>query len=418
MTVFFTCPDSTLDDVRGDANQVAEPLEAADDDPRRAETPADIDRERLVQLRVRAEVAERVEDAGPPDDGEAVDALQIRAHRLRDTRSNPVVDGLARDVGERHHGNGVVDAAGTVRQARRDAARGAARCAIEVARESTKVITDLAGRLVPERRGLLERVRHDGVEAAGNLRVVARGRRRNLVKDVIDDLGRRSPGKGHPAGRELEEHDAEREDVGPVIDRMAECLLGGHVGDGAEHHPGDRDLLLRDLRVRTAIFDELREPEIEHLDEASVGPHQVCALDVAVNDAARVRFVEGVGHLQADFQRVAQRERTVRDPLRKELAFHVLHDDEIRAAVLADVVGDGDVGRSEHRRGARFGQQPGAALGIRLEPVRQELQRHLAPETDVFRAIHLAHPAGAKPAIDPIVLHGLADDVFAHEHLC
>ena len=131
-----------------------------------------------------------------------------------------------------------------------------------------------------------------------------------------------------------------------------------------------------------------------------------------------MRFIEGIGHLQADFHRVAQRERTVRDPLRKELAFHVLHHDEIRAGVLADVVGDGDVRRSEHRRGARLGQQPGAALGIRLQPVRQELQRHLAPETDVFRAIHLAHPAGAKPAIDPIVLHGLADDVFAHEHLC
>ena len=332
MTVFFTWPDSTLDEVRGDANQVAEPLEAADDDPRRAQAPADVDRERLVQLRVRAEVAQRVEDSGPPDDGQAVDVLQIGADGLGDAGSNPVVGRLARDVGERHHGDGIVDAAGTVRQARRDAARRAARRAIEVARESTKVIPDLARRLVAERRRLLERVRHDGVEAGGNLRVVARRRRRNLVKDVIDDLGRRSAGERHPAGRELEEHDAEREDIGPVVDRMAERLLGRHVGHGAEHHPGDRDLRLRDFRVLTAILDELREAEIEHLDEASVGPHQVCALDVAVDDAARVRFVERIGHLQADFDRLAQRQRTVRDPLRKQLAFDVLHDDEIGAA--------------------------------------------------------------------------------------
>ena len=56
--------------------------------------------------------------------------------------------------------------------------------------------------------------------------------------------------------------------------------------------------------------------------------------------------------------------------------------------------------------------------GSALSAVRQELQRDLPPEPDVFRAIHLAHPAGAKPAVDPVVLHGLADGVFAHEHLC
>ena len=127
----------------------------------------------------------------------------------------------------------------------------------------------------------------------------------------------------------------------------------------------------------------------------------------------RVRFVERVGDLQADLDGLAQRQRPVRDPLREQLALDVLHDDEVGAGVLADVVGDGDVRRAQHRRGARLGQQPGPALRIGLERVRQELERDLPAEPDVFGAIHLAHAAGAEAPIDSVVLHGLADDVFA-----
>ena len=78
--------------------------------------------------------------------------------------------------------------------------------------------------------------------------------------------------------------------------------------------------------------EELREAEVEDLDQAALGPHQVRALDVAVDDAAAVRFVERVGHLQADLDDFANRQRPLRDPRRQQLALDVLHHDEVGAA--------------------------------------------------------------------------------------
>ena len=77
---------------------------------------------------------------------------------------------------------------------------------------------------------------------------------------------------------------------------------------------------------------ELREPEVEHLDQAALGAHQVGALDVAMDDAARVRFVQRVGHLDPDLDHFAHRQRTLRDARRQQLAVDVLHDDEVGAA--------------------------------------------------------------------------------------
>ena len=64
------------------------------------------------RLRVRAQVAQRVEHARAADDRQPVDVLQIRADRLGDAGADPVVGRLAGDVRERHHRDGILDAAG------------------------------------------------------------------------------------------------------------------------------------------------------------------------------------------------------------------------------------------------------------------------------------------------------------------
>ena len=68
------------------------------------------------EVRVGAEVSQRVVDARAADDRQAVDVLEIRTDGFGDAGPNPVVGRLARDVRERHHRDRVLDGAGGGRQ--------------------------------------------------------------------------------------------------------------------------------------------------------------------------------------------------------------------------------------------------------------------------------------------------------------
>ena len=98
-----------VDEVGGDADELAEPLESADDDPGRAQPPADVDRQRLVEMRARGEIPQRVEHARAADERQAVNVLEIRADGFGDARTDPVVGRLAGDVRERHHRHRTLD---------------------------------------------------------------------------------------------------------------------------------------------------------------------------------------------------------------------------------------------------------------------------------------------------------------------
>ena len=212
------------------------------------------------------------------------------------------------------------------------------------------------------------------------------------MQDPIDDFGRRRSVERHPAGQQFEQDDAQGEQVDAVIDRPSERLLGGHVRDRADDHSRHGHLGLRDV-LRGDVRDELRQTEVEDLDQPALGSHQVCALDIAMHDSARVRFVERVGHLDPDFNHLPHRQRTTSDARGKQFAVDVLHHDEIGAVLFANVVGDRDVGRSQHGSGSRFVQKPRTALRIGLERWRQKLQGYGPTQPCIFTAIHFAHPA-------------------------
>ena len=115
-----------------------------------------------------------------------------------------------------------------------------------------------------------------------------------------------SPWKGRRPLTISYSSDAEREDVGALVDRLALRLLGRHVGDG----PHDAPLTGSDSRGHGRLGRgvpggplELRQPEVEHLHAALVADHDVRGLDVAVDDADRMRRRQGVGDLHRDLQR-------------------------------------------------------------------------------------------------------------------
>ena len=75
----------------------------------------------------------------------------------------------------------------------------------------------------------------------------------------------------------------------------------------------------------------------------------------------------------------------------QRLALHVLHDDEVDAVFVADVVQGADVRVIEGGDRERFALKPGARLRV-IEPGgRQDFDRDNAIQPRVARFIHLAH---------------------------
>ena len=99
------------------------------------------------------------------------------------------------------------------------------------------------------------------------------------------------------------------------------------------------------------------------------------------------------------------------EPLGEVLALDELHDEDVglrpvreRDAVEAVEVGDaGVVERGEQLRLALEAREP---IGVGSEGLGQQLQRDIAPELRVGRAVHLAHAAGADRGRDPVVGEG------------
>ena len=73
-----------------------------------------------------------------------------------------------------------------------------------------------------------------------------------------------------------------------------------------------------------------------------------------MDDAARVRGRERVGHRHRDAQQLVQAQALPRDERVEAGAAHVLHDDEVDGAVRLDLVDRDDVRMVERGGGLRF----------------------------------------------------------------
>ena len=65
---------------------------------------------------------------------------------------------------------------------------------------------------------------------------------------------------------------------------------------------------------RTAGGQGLRESEVQHLDRAVLAHADVGRLQIAMDDAERVRGVERLGDLPGHVERLVDRQRASRDP--------------------------------------------------------------------------------------------------------
>ena len=278
--------------------------------------------------------------------------------------------------------------------ARQDPARGqddGARVLVLVKRgaEAAEGFGDVAGPARPLFRVLLEALEQDLLEPFCDVDPHRAKRRRHLVRDPVED-GLNLARERRLSGETLVEDRPEGIDVRTAVERPGGDLLGAEVG----HRPDERS------RLREPVLGGgEREAEV-HDAGSDAAPvlarrHDVLGLDVPVDDAAGVAVVEALGNLDADVENVPETERPVAEEMPEVRPRQHGHDEEESPLVPAEVVDRND-GRVVHLRDD---------LGFPLEPFfgvlrqvsgRDQLDRDLAVQDGVLRAVDDSHPATAQ----------------------
>jgi hypothetical protein len=159
------------------------------------------------------------------------------------------------------------------------------------------------------------------------------------------------------------------------------------------------------VRGQRAAVGEVRDAEVGELGQAGavldlLGDHDVARLDVAVDDPARVRVLEGAAERQADADDVEVAERALALEVGERVAADELGDQPPRLVVVAGLVERDDPRVREPCRRERL------ALGARVLAAveRDALDRHRAVEALVVREPHDAEAAAAEPPDEPVAV--------------
>ena len=199
-------------------------------------------------------------------------------------------------------------------------------------------------------------------------------------------------------GERVEEHAAERVDVGAPVHLLAADLLRRDVVDGPDELAGAGQPL-RGGGV-------LGEPEVRQVDVVALVAaldEDVAGLDVAVHEAAGVRRVERAPDVGDDLRRARRLQRPLLGDDRPEVGpVDVAHRDEQRARILSRVVHGDDVGVIDRRDVAQLAREARAELDLLGELGRDELERDMTLQHDVDRLVDDPHPAAADESLEAI----------------
>jgi hypothetical protein len=200
--------------------------------------------------------------------------------------------------------------------------------------------------------------------------------------------------EGPLPGEQHVQDDAEAVDVGAGIDAvpLAPGLLRTHVRRGAGEAPPGAEVLLAQGQA-----------EVRHHRLALAVNQDVRRLDVAVNQVALMRVVQGLGGQADDLRCLRGSRPALPDSVRQVAAFDELGDDVAQAIVgAAEVVHGYDAGVIEAGQDAGLGQVL-LRIGSGADPAAVgHLDGHVAAQVVVVTPVDDTEAAFAQLGRDPI----------------
>ena len=153
-------------------------------------------------------------------------------------------------------------------------------------------------------------------------------------------------------------------------------------------------------RVRGAL-EELRDAPVHHDHLAELADHHVLRLEVAMDDAPRVREGDRLADPREQAQRLGEREARPRERIDPGAAHPLHHVEGASVAEGPGVVDGDDAGVLEPRQDRRFALEA-PLRAARREAVPQHLDRDVASERRVLRGVDDPHPAAIDLALQPV----------------
>src|SRR5262249_21589772 len=128
-----------------------------------------------------------------------------------------------------------------------------------------------------------------------------------------------------------------------------------------------------------------------------------------MNDSLGVHCLQGACDLKSNFRNRLSRHRPIEQALFQRLAVEKLHDDEMLALILIDVVNRANVWMIQCRCGGSLAPKTLQSQGIPGHFRRQKFQSHEPPKLRVFSLVDDPKTALPNDLQDTVMGNGLAD---------
>ena len=226
-----------------------------------------------------------------------------------------------------------------------------------------------------------------------------------ILLDVLSaELEPIAPAERRLADRHLVERDAERVDIGALVNALASRLFRRHVFGRAHVH--------RCSRGRRVVRRSLGDSEVGHHRIAVAIEENVVGLQIAVHDPAIVCVGELKGrgnvhphtHDQRAFYWLARLHDVV------EPSFQQVHREEDDLVLFARVVDGDDVRMPELRGAVRFAPEVFLEDVVVGERGLEDLERDVDFQVGVARPVDVGEAALTEGLIYPVDRHGAAQE--------